>query len=299
MTEGAWLAEGAYDLHVHTGPDVQERKLTDLEMAERAVKMGMGGFAIKSHYHCTAERARICCELYPACDTVGAITLNDSAGGLNPAAVELAARAGARIVWMPTVDSAYERQFLKKNMGNIVIPYWAKMIEEMEEAGVPCPPLSLLDGEGRLKEEVRLIIEVAKKHDICIATAHISHEETFALAQASRKMHFKKLLISHVLYPSTTYTKDELEELIRQGAFLEYSYSTFTTQKTTYRRTVEGIKSIGPQHCIISSDLGMPSQGYPDEGMAEFCRMLYESGVSAEEIRQMNRDNPKYLAGRL
>lgn len=61
----AELLEGAYDLHVHTGPDVNERKLDDLEMAERIFRIGMKGFGIKSHYFCTAERARLVKKLYP------------------------------------------------------------------------------------------------------------------------------------------------------------------------------------------------------------------------------------------
>lgn len=33
--------QGAYDLHIHCGPDVLPRKVTALEMAKRAVDCGM------------------------------------------------------------------------------------------------------------------------------------------------------------------------------------------------------------------------------------------------------------------
>ena len=39
---------------------------------------------------------------------VGTLTLNWAVGGMNALAVEIAAREGARIVWMPTVDSPAE-----------------------------------------------------------------------------------------------------------------------------------------------------------------------------------------------
>ena len=42
---------------------------------------------------------------------LGALTLNASVGGMNPLAVEIAAREGARILWMPTVDAANHRAF--------------------------------------------------------------------------------------------------------------------------------------------------------------------------------------------
>ena len=57
--DAAELLKGAYDLHVHSGPDVMPRKLDDLELAERIQKSGMKGYVIKSHYFCTAERAKI------------------------------------------------------------------------------------------------------------------------------------------------------------------------------------------------------------------------------------------------
>ena len=101
------LIQGAYDLHVHTAPDVLPRRLDDFEMAQRVMDSGMAGFAMKSHYFCTGERAAMTRKLYPECDAVGTITLNGSVGGINPAAVEMAARAGTKLVWFPTSDSAH------------------------------------------------------------------------------------------------------------------------------------------------------------------------------------------------
>ena len=37
------LIQGAYDLHVHSAPDVMPRKMDDLEMAQRIVASGMAG----------------------------------------------------------------------------------------------------------------------------------------------------------------------------------------------------------------------------------------------------------------
>lgn len=290
------LIEGAYDLHVHTGPDVQTRKLDDLEMSERVIASGMAGYVIKSHYFTTANRAKTANELYPQCDTIGSVTLNNSVGGLNAVAVEVTARAGGKMVWMPSVDSAYERVFLQNwGEGKGILPYWVKMIHEIEASGVPCPGISLRDENGDLKKEVYDILEVAKKYRMCVATSHLAHEDTFALAKAARDVGFERLLISHVTYPSTTYTLDELKELVSLGALLEYSYSTITTGKTTFEATIEGIRAIGEEHCIISSDLGMPNGETPEIGMLKFASMLYAGGISAELIHRMNRENPIFL----
>ena len=70
------LIQGAYDLHIHSAPDVLPRKADDLELAQRFLKAGMAGFAIKSHYFCTAERAGLVNKVYPQIHAVGAVTLN-------------------------------------------------------------------------------------------------------------------------------------------------------------------------------------------------------------------------------
>lgn len=77
-----------------------------------------------------------------------------------------------------------------------------------------------------------------------MATAHISHEDAFAIAEASHEIGFERLLISHVLYTTTTYSLEEQLRFLRLGALLEYCYSTFTTKKTTYERTLELIRAL-------------------------------------------------------
>ena len=102
------LVEGAYDLHVHVDPDVIPRRIDDRTLAGRFAEAGLAGFALKSHYTSTAERAQVVSALVPGVQVLGTLTLNRAVGGMNALAVEIAAREGARIVWMPTVDSPAE-----------------------------------------------------------------------------------------------------------------------------------------------------------------------------------------------
>ena len=82
------LLKGAYDLHIHTAPDVVQRKCGDLELARRLVHRGMAGCAIKNHYFDTAVRAKLLQEQFPQLRVAGGVTLNRSVGGVNPDAVE-------------------------------------------------------------------------------------------------------------------------------------------------------------------------------------------------------------------
>src|SRR3954451_17907222 len=104
------LVRGAYDVHIHVAPDVMRRRIDDVSLAERFAAVGMAGFVLKSHYIATAERAEVVRRARPGVDALGAITLNASVGGMNTIAVEIAGRGGAKVVWLPTVDSANQRE---------------------------------------------------------------------------------------------------------------------------------------------------------------------------------------------
>ena len=102
------LLEGAFDTHIHSGPDVLPRKFEDFELARRFRDNKMGGFVLKSHYICTADRATLIRSAFPEVQAFGGLTLNNSVGGLNPLAVDIAGRLGNKVVWFPTVDSKNE-----------------------------------------------------------------------------------------------------------------------------------------------------------------------------------------------
>ncbi len=65
------LVRGAYDLHVHIGPDVPKRVIDDLSLAVRCRELGLAGFALKSHYTSTAERARVVSAVHPTSGSSG------------------------------------------------------------------------------------------------------------------------------------------------------------------------------------------------------------------------------------
>ena len=131
------LVRGAYDLHVHVEPDLAKRRIDDLGLARRFAELGLAGFVLKSHYAPTAERAAVVRAAVPGVDALGAITLNAGVGGLNAQAVEIAAREGARIVWLPTVDS--ENEASEEGPKPAKQPVWRAIQEEFVAAGVGEP----------------------------------------------------------------------------------------------------------------------------------------------------------------
>ena len=100
--------KGVIDMHVHTNPDLRLRAYDDLELTDAAVKVGARAIVIKTHQGTTMDRAYLCNRYNKIVHgdndftMFGSITLNHPVGGLNPAAVEVALKLGAKVVWLPT-----------------------------------------------------------------------------------------------------------------------------------------------------------------------------------------------------
>lgn len=288
------LLKDAYDLHVHTGPDVLPRKLDDFEMAERLQRIGMKGYGIKSHYFCTAERASLVNKNFPGFHAIGAICLNNTVGGLNPIAVEMAARDGAKIVWMPTFDSANEQEHFAKS-SPAKLPHWAKLRQKLEEQGKHLPTISILHG-NQLKKEMYDCLEVIKEHDLILATGHLGKKEIYELVKEAGKLGVKKIVITHPNFPSINLSKEEQKELADMGAVMEHCFTTPYSNKATWESVFEEIRYVGPEHCILSTDLGQQKNVYPDEGILEFVRQLIDNGgFTKEEVKRMTTINTSLL----
>ena len=289
------LVKDAYDLHVHSAPDVMPRKFDDVEMVYRIKKAGMKGFTMKSHYFNTGERADTINTHYKGCHAIGAITLNQSVGGLNPAAVEMAARSGATFCWLPTVDSEHERKYVFDGNLDKKMPYWAQIALAMKEEGTDPDPITLFDDAGKLKPQVYDILDIIAKHNMVLATGHVSHEEAFAVIKAANERKVQKKVITHVGYPTTRYTLDEQKEFVKMGAIIEHTYTSWSTKKYSLEEAVNEIMAIGKDHVIIATDCGASMQPYPDDAMLEFSMHLAKAGMKEDDIIHMNVHNTHML----
>ena len=294
-TDSAWKAiQGAYDLQVHVAPDVIERRIDDVGLAQEFLARDLKGFVLKSHYFPTAERAKVVCRAVPGIEAYGALTLNHSIGGLNPVAIELAGRSGAKIVWMPTVDAANETAG-RVDGPSTKLPFWAKIQRELAATGIAPPPLTVLDENGKVSEVTRRCLELIARHNMILATGHLGRHEIFPLVRTARQMNLQRVLVTHAEFPSQNFSADEQLELADAGAFIEHCFTTMHTGKAPWDAVLNSIRKVGPERCVISTDLGQTINPPVAEGFAMFAQTLLEADFSTEQIRRMAVTNPGAL----
>jgi Family of unknown function (DUF6282) len=291
------LVRGAYDMHVHIAPDTVERRIDDVSLARRCVELGLAGFQLKSHYTSTAERARVVRGVVPDVEVFGAVTLNRAVGGMNPLAVEIAAREGARTVWLPTVDSLNEMTGAHELAPGAKPPVWMRLQQELREQGVAIEPVRVIDDDGGLLPETRAVLESVKRHEMVLATGHLSRDEIFAVVDAAVALGIETIVVTHPEFPAQDIGIEDQIELAAKGALLERCFTTPHTGKVTWERVFETIRATGVEHSVLSTDLGQVFNPPVEDGLPLMADRLLAAGFDEEEIRTMAVTNTRRLAG--
>lgn len=290
------IITGAYDMHIHTGPDIMDRKLDFLEEAERVVNVGMAGYVIKSHYFTSSSWAKVANQRVPGCQTFGSIVLNNSVGGMNPYAVDACARDGGKVVWFPTVDTVAAIKKTEHVEEGGRRPFWLDILLSLQADGIELKPVQLLDGNGKVLPEVVDVLDVIAKNDMILCTGHISVREAKEVLKVAKERKVERIICTHVDSQLCFYEIEEQLEVIKKyGAYMEHCSNSCTTGKVPWEVALAQINAIGCDHIIISTDLGQAKHKYPDEGLLDFANWMLESGISETDVRKTICDNPKQL----
>lgn len=194
------------DLHVHAAPSLLPRHGNDAETvtAERAV--GFGTVVLKSHEGSTVERAAIAGG--DQAGVHGGIVLNSPVGGANPDAVQVAARLGGRVVWMPTVSAPNHRA-------------GANSPELSVHRGFELGPVAVTDDDGRLLPGWHDVLDVVVEHDLLLASGHLHARETVTLFGEARRRGAQRLMVNHPLMAFLHWTADDAQALLALDVHLE------------------------------------------------------------------------------
>jgi hypothetical protein len=289
------LVRGAFDLHVHISPDVVERRIDDVSLARRFRELGLAGFVLKSHYTSTAERAAVVSAVCPGVTVLGAIALNRAVGGLNALAVEIAAREGARVVWLPTVDAVSEVGAHEPKRG-VTPPIWLRLQQELR-AGGAAEPVQVLDADGRVLPATWAVLASVAAHGLVLATGHLGREETFGVVDAALEEGVAEIVVTHADYPAQALSSDDQAALAGRGALIERCFTTPHTGKVSWERWLESTRLVGAERCVLSTDLGQVANPPVEDGLALLADRLLDAGFTEDEVRTMAVTNTRRLAG--
>ena len=291
--------EGTIDLHIHSGPDFGHRLLDSLEVAAQSKAVKMRAIVLKSHAQSTVERAHHLRRMIGGgLDIFGILCLNPSVGGLNPAAVQMAIKLGAKGVWMPSMWADNHSQYVHRSK--------TKMGYESLDMVFPPKGLTVFDDNGRLKIEVTEILEMVAEADIMLSTGHLRVDESHALLDEANRVGVKKMLVHTVNYHVLDYPLKELEKLADKGAFLEFGYTSLPNpvwppDDPARQMSLDGvatvIKTVGAERCVVTSDAGPMASPPQIECIRQWITMLKYKGFSQADIDLMTKHNPARLLG--
>jgi hypothetical protein len=273
------ILRGTIDIHVHSDPDNVPRSVDGLEAARQARAKGMRGVVLKNHYDPTAGLAYLARKETPGLEVFGGIDLNLTVGGMNAIAVEhmtQVAGGWGRLVWMSTFDAENQVRVSKENR-----------------------PFVSVSRNGALLPETKAVIAAITKHNLVMATGHVSAPEALLLLREAHRQGTEHVVVTHAMNPPVSMDIAQMQEAAKEGAFIEFVGGSLTAGDANARldRYADAIRKVGPQFCILSSDLGQKNNALPVDGYAAFLQAMRARGFSEHDVNVMSKDNPAKLLG--
>jgi len=239
----------------------------------------MRAIVLKNHYESTAGPVFMVRKLVPGIEVFGGIDLNLTVGGINPAAVEHMTRVTGgwgRMVWMSTFDAENQVRFSKENR-----------------------PFVTVSRGGDLTPEVKQVIGLIAKHNLVLATGHVTSQEGLMMLREGQRQGVQHMVVTHAMNAPVSMSVAQMQEAAKLGAFIEFTGSSLTTPDADARmgRFADAIRKVGPEFCILSSDLGQQGNALPPDGFGAFLLALRGKGLTAQEVDRMAKQNPALLLG--
>lgn len=265
---------GVIDMHVHTGPDIRQRRLDDIELANAAVQLGVRAVVIKSHVMATSARATIAEKVCPQVKVFGGIALNPQVGGINPAAVDAAIKTGAKIVWLPTSFSVQQRRAEGKSDG----------VETVRD--------------NKVIPELVTILKMIAEHNLILGTGHLAPKEIFTVVTEAQNCGVKKIVVTHPEIGTVNMSIADQKALASSGILFERVYAQPIgggKYKSNLVANLEAIEKVGYESTIIATDSGQVENPVWSESIVQYLEFLMNNGISQAELDLMTKTTPAQL----
>ena len=289
------LLVGAVDMHCHSGPSVMPRDLSHIEAMQEAAAAGFRAMLIKDHYYSATPITEMLNQAYGHLKITlfSGVPLNNSVGGFNKHAVDHGIALGAKLVWLPTFSS---KNHIDSRYGvKAGFPHTTRKM-------IPFDPLTPLDAQGKVKDEVKEVLDLIAQYDVILAGGHLHISEIFPVFEEARSRGVKRLLVNHPSFIVDA-THEDIRRLVTMGAYIEHSLCMFIPVAKRKRDPFPPedldklIQSGTVDRTILASDLGQRGADHPVAGFRNVIRICLKLGYSDEDIRKMVSSNALELLG--
>lgn len=289
------LLVGAVDLHCHSGPSVMPRDLNHIEAMQEAAAAGFRAMLIKDHYYSATPITEMLNQAYGHLQITlfSGVPLNNSVGGFNKHAVDHGIALGAKLVWLPTFSAKNHcdsRYGIKAGF-----PHTTRKL-------IPIDPLTPIDADGRVKDEVKEILDLVAQYDVILAGGHLHISEIFPVFEEAKARGVKRLLVNHPSFIVDA-SHEDIRRLVAMGAYIEHSLCMFIPVARRKRDPFppedlhELIQAGTVDRTILASDLGQRGADHPVAGFRNVIRICINLGYSDEDIRKLVSSNALDLLG--
>src|SRR5690606_35947536 len=115
--------------------------------------------------------------------------------------------------------------------------------------------------------------------------------------EEARKRGIDRIIVTHPeMGPMfTDPTMEQLQHVAGMGAYVEITASELIGRNRDV--AVSAIRTLGPAHCIVSSDSGLVGSHNHADALVLAARVLREEGFSEEQLNAMFKENPAKALG--
>ena len=144
---------------------------------------------------------------------------------------------------------------------------------------------------------MKQVISVIAKNGLVLATGHVSPEEALLLLREGRQQGAKHMVVTHAMNEPVLMNVAQMKEAASLGALVEFVGGSLAGPDASARmdRFADAIRKIGPESCVLSSDLGQKGNALPPDGFAAFLLALQTRGFTPQEMDRMSKRNPAQL----
>jgi len=210
---------GAVDLHCHSGPAAMPRILDHHEALMDCAAARFSALLLKDHFYLGVAHAALLEKLFPETGVrlFSGLALNNASGGINPHAVDHAAKISAQIIWMPTLSAANHIEQIS-GQGKTFPKTAKKMLDAI--------PLVATDGNGQVSDATKQVLDLIAEFDIILAGGHLHVSEMFPVFEEAKRRGVRKLLVNHPTY-IVGCNDEDIRGLVALGAYMEHSICMF------------------------------------------------------------------------